>query len=100
MWWGCCKLLCILQTYSLTDYEPYHNHWVQLSVDEVKTFKELNILFGYSYLDIVSNEERIEFHVDDFSWNQIIADDTTNQQSSHQQMQPTIIIRVSLQTRP
>jgi hypothetical protein len=73
---------------------------VQLSVDEVKTFKELNILFGYSYLDIVSNEERIEFHVDDFSWNQIIADDTTNQQSSHQQMQPTIIIRVSLQTRP
>ncbi len=56
--------------------------------------------FGYSYLDIVSKEERIEFHLDNYSWNQIIADDSTNQQSSHQQMKPTTIIRVSLQTRP
>ena len=82
----------------LTDYEPYCNRWVRLSVDEAKTIKDLNINFGYSYLDIVSNEERIEFHVD--YWNRIVADDTTNQQSSHQQMKPATSIRVSPQTRP
>jgi hypothetical protein len=32
----------------LTDYEPYYNRWVQLSVHEATTIKDLNPEFGYS----------------------------------------------------
>jgi hypothetical protein len=54
----------------LTDYELYCNCWVQISVDEANTINDLNANFGYSYFDIVGNQEKLEFHVD--YWNQII----------------------------
>jgi hypothetical protein len=41
----------------LTDYKPYCNRWVQRSVHEAKTIKDLNPEFGYSYFDIVSNQD-------------------------------------------
>ncbi|KAI2502628.1 hypothetical protein MHU86_11822 [Fragilaria crotonensis] len=81
----------------LTEFEPYCKRWVQLSVNEAKTIKCINIDFGYSYHDIVSNEERIELHVN--YWNQI----TRDQQQEHQLYQdkkPATSIRVSSQTRP
>jgi hypothetical protein len=72
---------------------------VQLSVHEATTIKDLNPEFGYTYFDIVSDQERIEFHVD--YWNQIIHTTTNaNQQSIQQHKKPTTSIRVSSQARP
>ena len=36
----------------LTEYEPYCNRWIQLSMDEARTIKNLNVTFGYTYFDI------------------------------------------------
>ena len=81
----------------LTEYEPFCNRWVQLPLREAKTIKNLNLDFGSSYLDIDSNEESIEFHVD--HWNQALTN--KNQQPTHhmEMYKPTISNRVSLQTR-
>ena len=62
-----------------TDYESYCNRWVQISVDEANTINDLNADFGYSYFDIVGNQEKLEFHVD--YWNQIINATDANQKS-------------------
>jgi hypothetical protein len=39
-------------------------------MNEAKTITNLNVTFGYSYLDIPTNEQRIEFHID--CWNRIM----------------------------
>jgi hypothetical protein len=82
----------------LTDYEPYCKRWVQISVGEAKTISDLNVDFGYSYFDIVGNQEKLEFHVD--YWNRIIAAADANQQSIQNEKKPTTSVRVSSQTRP
>ena len=55
----------------LTEYEPFCKRWVQLPLSEAKIIKGLNLGFGYSFLDDVSGEERIEFHVD--YWNRVMS---------------------------
>ena len=82
----------------LTEFEHYCNRWVQVSVDEAKTINDLNVDFGYSYFDIITNQERLEFHVD--YWNRVIAATDTNQQMIQKEKKPTTSIRVSSQTRP
>ena len=83
-------------------YEPYCNRWLQLLVSDAMTINYLNLDFGYTYFDIVRNEEWIEFHVD--YWNQITIVDTNaitnHQESTNLERKPTTSIRVSLQTRP
>jgi hypothetical protein len=70
----------------LTDYEPYCKRWVQLSVNEANSIKGVDINFGYLYHDIVSNEDRIEFHVN--YWNRIQGTSSSkiNQKSTHSSM--------------
>jgi hypothetical protein len=53
----------------LTELEPYCNRWIQVSIIEAITIKDLDIGLGHSYFDIVGNEQRIEFHID--YWNRI-----------------------------
>jgi hypothetical protein len=49
----------------LTEYEPYCRRWVQLSLNEVKIIKDLDVSFGYHYIDIRTGVPSwIEFHVD------------------------------------
>ena len=92
----------------LTEYKPYCNCWIQLSVDEASTIKNLNITYGYSYHNIRSNEDRIEIHVD--YWNRILqkeiqqeaGDNELTATSIHnlQMKKPTRSIRVSASARP
>jgi hypothetical protein len=63
----------------LTVYEPYCKRWVQLSVNEANSIKGVDIDFGYLYHDIVSDEKRIQFHVD--CWNRITRDQQQQEQS-------------------
>jgi hypothetical protein len=83
----------------LTDYEPYCKRWVQLSVNDANSIKGIDINFGYLYHDIVSNEERVEFHVD--YWNRMTRD--RQKQQVHplfKEKKPATSIRVSSQARP
>jgi hypothetical protein len=87
----------------LTEYEPYCNRWIQLSTREAKTIKNLNVEFGYSYIDIRTNEEWIEFHVD--YWSRIMEEGTKQQPVTidviqHKGKTATTSIRVSTATRP
>jgi hypothetical protein len=84
----------------LTDYEPYCKRWVQLSVNEANLIRGIDIDFGYSYHDIVSNEERIEFHVD---YRNRITRDNEQQEQEHElykDKKPATSIHVSSQARP
>jgi hypothetical protein len=69
---------------------------------EVKTIKNLNIAFGYSYLDICNNEEWIEFHVD--YWSRIMEEGAKQQPASiriqDKGKKLTTSIHVSRATRP
>jgi len=86
----------------LTVYEPYCKRWVQLSVNEANSIKGVDIDFGYLYHDIVSDEKRIQFHVD--CWNRITRDQQQQEQSEEhahfKEKMPSISIRVSSQARP
>jgi hypothetical protein len=88
----------------LTDYEPYRNRLIQLTMKEAKTINNLNFDFGYSYVHIINNdEERIEFHVDNL--NRMIQE---HQQQKEQTLSidtiaakaPTTSIRVTAQAQP
>ena len=88
----------------LTDYEPYCNRWIQLTMEEAKTINNLNFDFCYSYFHIINNdEERIEFHVDYL--NRMIQE---HQQQKEQTLSidtiaakaPTTSIRVTARARP
>jgi hypothetical protein len=37
----------------LTELEPYCNRWIQVSISEAMTIKDLDIGLGHSYFDIV-----------------------------------------------
>ena len=93
----------------LTEYEPYCNRWIQLSLNEARTIKNLNVTFGYSYFDVQRNEERIEIHVD--YWNRISSQQRRNQDkerghqnaaadrlNNHHEKKATTSIRVSAPT--
>ena len=80
----------------LTEYEPYCRRWVQLSIIEATTIKDLDVGFGYSYFDIVANKEMVELHVD--YWNRVAQ--TQTQQQPILQKQATTSIRVSSKAKP
>ncbi len=80
----------------LTEHEPYCKCWVQVSDDEAKTMKNINLVFGYLYHDIVSNQDRITFHID--YWNQAINNSTANN-NTPDTIAPITSIRVSSQAR-
>jgi hypothetical protein len=86
----------------LTEYEPRCNRWIQLSLREAKTIKNLNVAFGYSYFNICNNEEWIEFHVD--YWSRIMEEGAKQQPASisiqYQDKKSTTSVRVSRATRP
>jgi hypothetical protein len=92
----------------LTEYEPYDcNCSIQLSTDEARSIKNLNVMFGYSYFDNRSNKERIEIHVD--YWNRMMQQakqgeewhqDPTAGIYNRQEKKPTTSIRVSARTQP
>ena len=48
----------------LTEFEPFCQRWVQLSVTEAKSIDGIEIEFGYLHHDIVNNKDMLEFHVD------------------------------------
>ena len=89
----------------LTEYEPYCNRWIRLPLREATTIKNLNVAFGYSYFDIISNEEWIEFHVDYWK-SRIMEEKRTKQQPPAindiqiEEKKATTSIRVSSATRP
>ena len=76
----------------LTEYEPYCNRWIRLPLREATTIKNLNVAFGYSYFDIISNEEWIEFHVD--YWKSRIMEEKRTKQ------QPPAISRLKKRKQP
>ena len=87
----------------LTDYEPYCNRWIQLTIEEAKTINNLNLDFGYSYFHIITNEERIEFHVDYL--NRMIREHQQHKEQTRSidtiaAKAPTTSIRVSARARP
>jgi hypothetical protein len=86
----------------LTEYEPYCNRWIQLSLKEARTIKDLNIVFGYSYFNIRANEEWIEFHVD--YWSRIMEEGAKHQPALtnilNTEKKATTSIRVSSVARP
>jgi hypothetical protein len=51
----------------LTEYEPRCKRWVQLSVVKANNIKDLDLRFGYTYFDIIANEQMVRFHID--YWN-------------------------------
>jgi hypothetical protein len=48
----------------LTTLEPYCRRWIQLPLSEATTIKSLDTELGHQYYDIISDENRIEFHID------------------------------------
>ncbi|KAI2488670.1 hypothetical protein MHU86_6071 [Fragilaria crotonensis] len=48
----------------LTVLEPRCRRWIQLPLSEAATIKTLDTDFGHHYYDIISDETRVEFHVD------------------------------------
>jgi len=80
----------------LTEYEPYCKRWIQIRLEKAQTIKDLDLTFGYHYLDIVSNEQRVEFHIDYF--NQVQEKNLPQQIQEHQD--PTMSIRVARGARP
>ena len=79
----------------LTTLEPYCRRWVQYPISKCLAIQGLDVKFGYSYFDIVRNEEVIEFHVD--YWNRHGKQGAAGQEPG---IQPTTSIRVSAMARP
>jgi hypothetical protein len=86
----------------LTEYEPHCKRWVQLSVVEANTIKDLNLRFGYTCFNIIADEQMVEFHID--NWSRVTRNTTssistegpqTEPQQLHQK-QATTSVRVSL----
>lgn len=48
----------------LTVLEPRCRRWIQLPLSEAATIKTLDTDFGHHFYDIISDETRVEFHVD------------------------------------
>jgi len=81
----------------LTELEPYCNRWIQVSISEAMTIKDLDIGLGHSYFDIVGNEQRIEFHID--YWNRIRGGAAALTRRL-EDVKATTSIRVSSKARP
>ncbi|KAI2507478.1 hypothetical protein MHU86_6970 [Fragilaria crotonensis] len=99
------QVLWALAMEVITKYEPYCNWWIQLPLREATTIKNLNIAFGYSYFDIISNKEWIEFHVD--YWKSRNTEDKGTKQQPPaindiqiEEKKATTSIRVSTAARP
>ena len=71
-------------------------------MNDANSIEDVDIDFCYLYHDIVSNEERVEFHVD--YRNQITRDQQQQEQlemhSFFKEKKPSISIRVSSQAKP
>ena len=85
-----CTTFC--KTY-LTELEPYCNRWVQVTLREAMTMKDLDVGLGHCYFDIINNEQRIEFHID--YWNRAVAST-----ARPVEIKATTSIRVSSKARP
>ena len=84
----------IFCTCYLTEWwKPRCKRWVHLSVEEAKQ-RNLDLTFGYTYHDIIGNEDRLEYHID--YWNKHLMIDGQEQKV----IPPTTSIRISSQTRP
>jgi hypothetical protein len=59
---------------NLTEHMPFCKGWVQVLVDEAKALKNVNLVFVYLYHGIVSNQDRVEFHIN--YWNQVMNNST------------------------
>jgi hypothetical protein len=81
----------------LTELEPYCNRWIQVSISEAMTVKDLDIGLGHSYFDIIGNEQRVEFHID--YWNRIRGSAAAFTRRL-EDVNPTTSIRVSSKARP
>jgi hypothetical protein len=90
----------------LTEYEPRCKRWVQLSVVEANTIKDLDLRFGYTYFNIFADKQMVEFHID--YWSRVTRNTTssistegpqTEPQQLHQK-QATTSVSVSLKTKP
>jgi hypothetical protein len=68
-------------------------------MNEANTITNLNVTFGYSYLDIPTNEQWIEFHID--YWNRIMQEQQpTAPPVINEVKETTTSIRVSQSARP
>ncbi|KAI2511392.1 hypothetical protein MHU86_3003 [Fragilaria crotonensis] len=77
----------------LTEYEPYCRRWVQLSMNEAKLIKDLDVTFGYHYTDIRTGTPWIEFHVD--YWTRV-----TGQQEAREKKEASLSVRISSGAKP
>jgi hypothetical protein len=83
----------------LTELEPYCNRWVQVSLSEATTMKNLDVELGHSYFNIIQNEQWIEFHID--YWNRCNDNSREGAQSAQQErIEATTSIRGARGARP
>ena len=81
----------------LTVLEPYCRRWIQLPLSEAATIKTLDTEIGHPYYDIVSDEDRVEFHVD--YWKHCLSKLKTLEETPRD-IEATTSIRVSTSVRP
>ena len=77
----------------LTECEPYCRCWVQLSMNEAKRIKDLDVFFGYHYNDIQTGDPWIEFHID--YWTRCTA-----QQEAQEKKRASLSVCVSAGAKP
>ena len=85
----------------LTMLEPYCRRWIQVPLREAATIKTLDTNIGHHYFDIISNENRVEFHVD--YWRSCIVEQlkkTSEVTPLHQEIEATTSIQKSVSVRP
>jgi hypothetical protein len=83
----------------LTEYEPYCRRWVQLSMNEAKIIKDLDVSFGYHYIDIRTGAPWIEFHVD--YWTRCTAQqDQEPEPEVREKKEASLSVRVSSGAKP
>ncbi len=92
----------------MTEYEPRCKRWVQVSVVKASNIKNLDLRFGYTYFDIIANEQMVKFHIDYWNGVAIKVLSTARREGLHTDLQPhevhqkqaTTSVCVSLKAKP
>jgi hypothetical protein len=83
----------------LTMLEPYCRRWIQVPLSEAATMKTLDADIGHHYFDIISNESRVEFHVD--YWRSCLARLKASEETlPHREIEARTSIRKPTSVRP
>ncbi|KAI2501676.1 hypothetical protein MHU86_12800 [Fragilaria crotonensis] len=79
--------------------EPYCRRWIQVPLSEAATMKTLDADIGHHYFDIISNESRVEFHVD--YWRSCLARLKSSEETlPHREIEATTSIQKPTSIRP